>query len=99
MTNKKIVKYTFRKPHTVACPLHDTFAVCGQTPLEAAARELFNLLKRFEERIEDCPDCEATGKEGPEDACGRCGGQGKVLECGTGFISELEDAIAKAEGK
>lgn len=35
-----------RKQHTVACPIHNTFAVCGFTALELAAPDLLEAVKK-----------------------------------------------------
>jgi DnaJ-class molecular chaperone len=63
---------------------------------KAIAAELLDVCKAIAERIEECPDCDGSGLEDRENACGRCGGQGLVLEYATGLISDLKNAIARA---
>ena len=68
--------------------------------LIAAAPDQNDVLKQLAERIEECPSCYGTGRfslNNP-DACRTCGGIGRVLDA-TSLIQDIEEAIAKVEGK
>lgn len=64
-----------------------------------AHEKFIDLVHALKERIEECGDCDGSGKEHKTSACGRCGGIGKVLENCTGLIDSVHEAIAKAEGR
>jgi len=68
--------------------------------LIVAAPDQNDVLKGLAARIVICPTCDGNGTElnDPESACRTCGGIGRVLDA-TSLIQDIEEALAKAEGK